>query len=410
MSDGDELTGSLAEAASAQMRNAVLGDDVVNVVLRGGADCAGGKDGLNFAYRAALCGRGEGDEALAAPGLACAAHEVDLAAGAGHVLGADRFRADLTEEVDLDGRVDGDHVVVLADDVGVVDVVDGQYLHCGVIVDKIVDPLRAVSKGGDGLVAVYLLLGVIDRAALKELDHGIGEHFGMYAEVVLGLERHAGSIGDSADAELDARAVGYLLRDEVADGLADLVDDDGRQNGQLVVILDDSVDLRNVKLSAAQASRLIFVYLDEDPLCLVDHRLGIGAVEGEAEVAVAVHGRYLDAECVVLVLGADVARDIAVVGRQKIRPAAVYRLAGIAGAEPGEACHLAEHLGIGVKLKWVSVKKGLHLQSLKVAALYSCADGVHNSRRLRGRGVHSEDPAGLDLLCKLLCTYKFFGV
>ena len=232
----------------------------------------------------------------------------------------------------------------------------------------------------------------------------------MYAEIVLALERHAGSIGDSADAELDARAVGYLLRNEVADGLADLVDDDGRQNGKLVVILDDSVDLRNVELSAAQASRLFFVYLDENSLCLIYHCLGIGAVEGEAEVAVAVHGRYLDAECVVLVLCADMARDIAVVGRQKIRPAAVYRLAGIAGAEPGEACHLSEQLGIGVKLKWVSVKKGLHLQSLKVAALYSCADGVHNSRRLRGRGVHSEDPAGLDLLCKLLCTYKFFGV
>ena len=250
------------------------------------------------------------------------------------MLCADRFRADLAEEIDLNGRVYGDHIVVLADDVGVVDVVDGQYLHCGVIVDKIINSLRAVSKGGDGLVAVYLLLGVVDSAALEELDHGVCEHFGMYAEVVLTLERHAGSVGDSADAELDACAIGDLLCYEIADGLADLVDNDGRQNGQLVIILDNGVDLRNMELSAAQASRLILVYLNENSLCLVDHRLGIGAVESEAEVAVAVHGRYLDAECIVLVLCADVARDIAVIGRQKISPAAVYRLAGIAGAEP----------------------------------------------------------------------------
>ncbi len=255
-----------------------------------------------------------------------------------------------------------------------------------------------------------LLFGVIHSAALEELDHGVCEHFRMYAEVVLALERHAGSIGDSADAELDACAVGYLLCYEVADGLADLVDNDGRQNGQLMVILDDGVDLGNMELGAAQASRLMFVYLDEDSLCLIDHRLGVGAVESEAEVAVAVHGRYLDAERVVLVLGADVTRDIAVICRQKVCPAAVYRLAGIAGAEPGIACHLAEQLGIGVKLKGVSVKKSLNLQALEVAALDSCAYRVHNSGCLRGCGVHAEDPAGLDLLCKLLCTYKFFSV
>ena len=60
---------------------------------------------------------------------------------AGHVLRADRLGADLAEEVDLDRRVDGDHVVVLADDVRVVDVFDRQDLHGRVIVDIVINAL-----------------------------------------------------------------------------------------------------------------------------------------------------------------------------------------------------------------------------------------------------------------------------
>lgn len=78
MGDSNELAGALAETSAAHMGNAVLGDDVVNIVFRGRADAPRGEDGLDLAYRAALCGRGERNEALAALGLACAADEVDL--------------------------------------------------------------------------------------------------------------------------------------------------------------------------------------------------------------------------------------------------------------------------------------------------------------------------------------------
>ena len=57
------------------------------------------------------------------------------------MLRADRLGADLTEEVDLDRRIDGDHVVVLADNVRVVDIVDRQDLDGRVVVDEIIDAL-----------------------------------------------------------------------------------------------------------------------------------------------------------------------------------------------------------------------------------------------------------------------------
>lgn len=128
-----------------------------------------------------------------------------------HVLCADGFSTDLAEEIDLDGCVYGYHVIVLADDLGIVHIVNGQDLDRRVIIDIVVYPLGAVSKGGNALAAVDLLFGVVDGAALDKLDHGVGEHFGMYAEIVLGFERHTGSIGDCADAELDACTVGDLL-------------------------------------------------------------------------------------------------------------------------------------------------------------------------------------------------------
>ena len=70
MRDGDELAGTLTEAAAAQVRHAVLGDNIIDVVLARRDDGARREDGLDLADRAALGRGGEGNEALAAAGLA----------------------------------------------------------------------------------------------------------------------------------------------------------------------------------------------------------------------------------------------------------------------------------------------------------------------------------------------------
>ena len=120
-----------------------------------------------------------------------------------------------------------------------------------------------------------LLLAVVDRAALDEFDHGVGEHLGVDAEVVLALERHAGRVRNRADAELQARAIRNALGDETADRLAHLVELDRRQDRQIVVVLHDGVDLRNVDQRAAQAARLTVIDLKEDPLGLIEHGVDI---------------------------------------------------------------------------------------------------------------------------------------
>ena len=102
MGDGDKLAGAGAERLTSEMGDAELGDNVVNVVLTGGDDCAGLKDGLDTADGAVLCGGSESNKALAALGLACAADVVNLAAGTGHVHSANAFCADLTVQVHTD--------------------------------------------------------------------------------------------------------------------------------------------------------------------------------------------------------------------------------------------------------------------------------------------------------------------
>lgn len=68
MRDGDELAGTLTEAAAAQVRHAVLGDNIIDIVLARRDDGARRENGLDLADRAALGRGGEGDEALAAAG------------------------------------------------------------------------------------------------------------------------------------------------------------------------------------------------------------------------------------------------------------------------------------------------------------------------------------------------------
>ena len=323
------------------------------------------------------------------------------------MLRADRLGADLTEEVDLDRRIDGDHVVVLADDVRVVDIVDRQDLDGRVVVDEIIDTLRAEGKRRDGLAAVDLLFAVVDRAALDQLDHGVGKHLGVDAEIVLALERHAGRIRDRADAELQARAVRDKVGDEAADRLAHIVELHRRQHRQVVVILHERVDLRDMDQRAAQRTGLTVVDLEVNTLGLFEHGIDVRAVEREAEVAVAVHRRDLDAHGVVVILGADAGREIAVVRRNDVGIAGVDRLARCAAGKPAVARHLSGQRRVGIEVERIAVEQGLHLHAGDVGAADVLRHCGHDGRRLRSRRVHADEPAGLHLLCDTLRRRQF---
>ena len=380
MGDGDELPGPAGQGLAPQMGHAVFGDDVVHVVLAGGDHRAGGQDGLDLADGAVLGGGGEGDEALAALGLAGAADVVHLAAGAGHVPGAHALRADLAPQVHLQGGVDGDHVVVAADDVGVVHIVHRQDGDAGVVVDIIIDPLGAEGEGGDALAPVDLLFAVVDRAALDQLHHGVGEHLGVDAQVVLILQGRAHRVGDGADAQLDAGAVLDPLGDQAADGQADLVLLGGRQHRQLTAQLHQAVHLADMDLRAADRPGLPVVDLQEHVPGLFDHGRAVGADGGQGEPAVLVHGRDGDQEGVVLVHAADMTGDVPVVVGDGVREAAVDGLAGAAAGEPGLAGQFSVQAVVRVEGIGVHVQQGLDPHALELALSGPLRQGAENGR------------------------------
>ena len=102
MRDADEVFGAMLESAALEAGDAVLGDEVVDVVAGGGDGGTRGKEGLDAGDGALGGGGGHGDDALAFAGHGGAADEVDLAADAVATgTGDGRKRVDLTHEAEV---------------------------------------------------------------------------------------------------------------------------------------------------------------------------------------------------------------------------------------------------------------------------------------------------------------------
>ena len=80
---------------------------------------------------------GQRDDRLAAFGARCAAQEVHLPADAAIELRADRVGANLPGQIDLQGRVDGHHVVVAGNQYGIVGVGRRMEFEDRVVVDEV---------------------------------------------------------------------------------------------------------------------------------------------------------------------------------------------------------------------------------------------------------------------------------
>jgi hypothetical protein len=83
------------------------------------------------------------DDADAAFGEGRPAHEVELAALGGVLVVVQELGVDLPGQVHLQRGVDREDVSIHADDVGVVDVLGRVTLHARVVVQRVIERLRA---------------------------------------------------------------------------------------------------------------------------------------------------------------------------------------------------------------------------------------------------------------------------
>src|SRR5262249_28608375 len=151
--------------------------------------------------------RVEDDERLAALRHEGAAREVRLAAGRRPVVAAERLRGALTEEIHLEGGVDGHDAVLARDGPRIVRVVDRPELDPRVLVNDLEEPARPERAGRDDPVAMRALPGAGDDATLDEVDEGLAEQLRVNAELAMIAQQPQHGVRPPADARLDRAAI-----------------------------------------------------------------------------------------------------------------------------------------------------------------------------------------------------------
>ena len=135
---------------------------------------------------------------------------------------ADRVGADLTGEVDLERRVDGDNPIDLADQIRVVRAVAGMKLDERVVVDVVVQSAAAYDKTRDRPAWMDRLLRVGHRPRLDQSHDAVGKHLGMDAKITPPMEELEHRIRNAADPELQTGPVLHECGDVLADPAIDL--------------------------------------------------------------------------------------------------------------------------------------------------------------------------------------------
>lgn len=268
MGNLDESPGALAQRLAEEVGDAELRADVVNVGAGGDNTGANLQSRDNFAFAFVRDGW-QCDDGFAATveAFSGSSDEVDLSTEAGVHAGADRVGADLAGQVDLDARVDGGHFRVLADDFGVVDVVDLQHLDERVVVDEVVELLGAHEETADDSAAVDLLLVVRDASLLHQIHDATGEHLAVDSEILVVVQLGENGVGDVANAHLEGCTVlDEVLGDPLADGFFLRAHLAVRVDGERSVDVDGCVEVRLVDDGVAEGSWHLLVHLGYDLL------------------------------------------------------------------------------------------------------------------------------------------------
>jgi len=204
------------------------------------------------------------------------------------------IRAHLAGEVDLNGRVDGDHPAILGDDEGVIDVLGGVELHQRVVVGIVVELVAPHQKAADQLPRVERLALVGDDPCVHQVDDAVGEHLCVYAEMAAVSQLGQHRVGDGTDPHLER---GFVLDDprHVLADAAVLIGEFGPgQGGQGITVLHRRVKLAHVDERVAEGPRHPVVHLGNHAARRLGGRLH--DVHGDAERAetVLIRRRHLD--------------------------------------------------------------------------------------------------------------------
>ena len=275
VSDFNEGFRPLAEGFAPKLGDAVLGDDVVDIIAGGGHRRAGVQEGDDLGDLALAGGGGHGHDGPAALAHIGPPDKVNLATHPGDLPQAHGGGDHLPHQVNLHAGVDGDQVVILGNDIGIVDILDRVHGHGGVVVHVVVEAAGAHEEGGHALAPVEGLLLVGDVARLGQLHHAVGEHLRVDAQVVLLFQEQQDSIGNGADAQLKGIPVPDQLGHVLPDGPLHLADLGGRQLNDGGAALHDAVKPGDMEEAVPQGPGHVLVDLGDDQVGLLGGGFGV---------------------------------------------------------------------------------------------------------------------------------------
>lgn len=202
--DGHQRADALAQAASAQAGDAVLGGHHVHVAARGGYRPRQAADDLRVALLAA---GGQGDDGHATLGLGRRAYVVNLSAYGADIVAADGLGIHLAGQVHFQRRVDRDEFLQSRQCADVVRVARRTQANLRVAMREVVQPLGAEQHAAHGHARVDALVRVGDNAALHQFHHRVADHSRVDAELTP-VQQHAhDGFGYGADTHLQRGAV-----------------------------------------------------------------------------------------------------------------------------------------------------------------------------------------------------------
>ena len=218
MSNGDEILNALAHGSLAEFGNAVLCHHQVRQVPRNGDNGPRVQRGDDAGESALFGGGALGEDGPAAFGMVGAPGEVCGSPGAGVLLGADGLGTDLAGQIDLEGGIDGHHVVILGDDVRIVGVAAAAEAEAGMVVHEVVEEGISREEGPDSNAFVDGFIPVGYGATIDKMGHRSPDLFRVDTQIMLVHKVETDGIGDAAEAKLDTVAVLHELGDVACDG------------------------------------------------------------------------------------------------------------------------------------------------------------------------------------------------
>ncbi len=138
---------------------------------------------------------------------------------------------------------------------GVVDPFAALELDRQVVVEPFVETVGAEGKGADELVLVQRLLSVGNDAGFVEVDHGVDEHLGVNAQILLFLEGQRRRIRYVADPQLDGCSVVYKLGKVVADRIIGFIGLRSREGWHLLMMFHEVIDITHMDMRIAEGAR-----------------------------------------------------------------------------------------------------------------------------------------------------------